>query len=298
MSYSESAFCFDCLGDQLVGITAEPERNASEASELGVLIVVGGPQYRVGSHRQFVLLSRDLAEKGIPCMRFDFRGMGDSTGKQRSFDDVSADIKSAVDCFFARVPGIKRVVLWGLCDGASAACFYAPQDGRVAGLVMLNPWVRTGALEARTKLRHYYLKRLFDLNFWRKLLSGGVRLSTTVNDLAKTADALQKAGPDAHSLPQKMAKALADAGVPFAVFLSQRDYVAREFEDVVSREARWQALMHGESMLACERFDADHTFSSAAARGDVAKMTLNIVRDIDVRYRRLNESGSKVTYGM
>lgn len=295
MSYSESAFCFDCLGDELVGVVTVPDCNTAE---LGVLIVVGGPQYRVGSHRQFVLLSRALAASGIPCMRFDFRGMGDSTGAQHSFDDVSADIRSAVDCFFQRVPDLSRVVLWGLCDGASAACFYASQDDRVAGLVMLNPWVRTVELEARTKLRHYYLKRLFDLNFWRKLLSGGVRLSATVNDLAKTADALQKAGSDVYSLPQKMAQALVEAGVPFAVFLSERDYVAREFEDVISRNEMWRALMHGENLLACHRFDADHTFSSAAARENVATMTLDIVRKVDVQSRRGNESGSKATFGM
>jgi hypothetical protein len=29
-------------------------------------------------------------------------------------------------------------VIWGLCDGASAAMFYAEQDRRVSGLVLLN----------------------------------------------------------------------------------------------------------------------------------------------------------------
>lgn len=55
---------------------------------LGLLMVVGGPQYRVGSHRQFVLLARDLAAAGIPVFPFDYRGMGDSTGQARDFEGI------------------------------------------------------------------------------------------------------------------------------------------------------------------------------------------------------------------
>jgi alpha/beta superfamily hydrolase len=48
-----------------------------------VLVIVGGPQYRAGSHRQFTLLARSLAEQGFAVLRFDYRGMGDSTGAMR-----------------------------------------------------------------------------------------------------------------------------------------------------------------------------------------------------------------------
>ena len=42
-----------------------------------VLVVVGGPQVRAGSHRHFVQLARHLATHGHAVMRFDVRGMGD-----------------------------------------------------------------------------------------------------------------------------------------------------------------------------------------------------------------------------
>ena len=74
MNYAEQALVFDCAGERMLGIVAIPE--AAQAT--GVLILVGGPQYRVGSHRQFLLLARRLATDGIAAMRFDFRGMGDS----------------------------------------------------------------------------------------------------------------------------------------------------------------------------------------------------------------------------
>ncbi|WP_229425323.1 hydrolase 1, exosortase A system-associated [Massilia sp. Se16.2.3] len=104
-----------------------------------MLVVVGGPQYRAGSHRQFTLLARDLADAGIPALRFDYRGMGDSEGDLQTFEHVEDDLRAAIDRFFLEVPGMREVVLWGLCDGASAAAMYAPQDARVSGLVLLNP---------------------------------------------------------------------------------------------------------------------------------------------------------------
>ena len=77
----EVPLTFDCLGDTLIGIL---HKGASDAST-GVLMVVGGRQYRAGAHRQFVKLARYLACHGIPVLRFDVRGMGDSEGDVRHF---------------------------------------------------------------------------------------------------------------------------------------------------------------------------------------------------------------------
>ena len=46
------------------------------SASTGLLLVVGGPQYRVGSHRQFVKLCRAAAANRIPAFRFDVAGMG------------------------------------------------------------------------------------------------------------------------------------------------------------------------------------------------------------------------------
>ena len=104
----ERAECFECLGAALYGVlslSAHPGRR-------GVVIVVGGPQYRAGSHRQFTLLARSLAAAGIAVLRFDYRGMGDSEGAARSFEDINDDVRAAVDNMFDMVPGLDDVVLW------------------------------------------------------------------------------------------------------------------------------------------------------------------------------------------
>jgi hypothetical protein len=75
MTYTEEATLFDCAGDTLLGILARPAAPADTA------VVVGGPQYRAGSRRQFVLMPRALA--------------------------------AAIDALQQPLPCIKQVVLWG-----------------------------------------------------------------------------------------------------------------------------------------------------------------------------------------
>ena len=82
MTITRQPVAFACGQDWLLGVVTRPEKPRSR----GVLVAVGGPQYRAGSHRQFVLLANDLAAQGYAVMRFDYRGMGDSTGEPRTFE--------------------------------------------------------------------------------------------------------------------------------------------------------------------------------------------------------------------
>ena len=272
----ENAVLFPCEDEELVGVVSRPDHGAAS---VGVLIVVGGPQYRVGSHRQFVLLARALARNGIACMRFDYRGMGDATGDMRTFEAVSKDMAAAVDAFCQCVPEMEGIVLWGLCDGASAACFFAPTDSRIKGLVLLNPWVRTEQGEAKTYLKHYYLRRVFSLAFWLKLLKGGVSLGRSVAEVtaavnkARSSGEKGVAGLAAGNLPDRMLAGLQQARQPMLVILSGRDYVAREFEQVCRERGDWTACLKSATVQRLP--DADHTFSSANDRNHVANLTID-----------------------
>src|SRR6187455_154143 len=178
----ERPLVVQCNDAWLYGILSLPEKMDSR----GVLVLVGGPQYRVGSHRQFTLLARELATHGIPVFRFDCRGMGDSEGDPRDFERLEDDLRCAINRFLQEVPGIDELVIWGLCDAASAALFYAQHDPRVTGLVLLNPWVRTDQGAAKTYLKHYYLTRFFEPEFWSKIWSGRFNYSNATQSLTKT----------------------------------------------------------------------------------------------------------------
>jgi exosortase A-associated hydrolase 1 len=286
MPPDEQALCFPCEGDWLTAILS-PADPAYQPAARGVLIVVGGPQYRAGSHRQFALLARALAGAGIPAMRFDYRGMGDSSGAARDYQDVDADLRAAIDRFMAAVPGLKEVVLWGLCDAASAALFYARHDRRVAGLVLLNPWARTADGLARATLKHYYVQRLLQPALWKKIASGRFELRKALRSLTGIVQsARSKPGPGTpaatvpatEGLHARMLKGWQGFDGPILLIISDADLTAQEFLDMVKATRQWRKLLDAPRVQRRTLAGADHTFSRREWRDQVAGWTTDWVR--------------------
>jgi len=282
----EHAFTFPCQDATLVGILHQ----ARGPAKRGILMVVGGPQYRVGSHRQFVLLARSLAANGIPVMRFDHRGIGDSDDPYLGFEALELDLSAAIDAFRARHPSLKEIVLFGLCDAASAILLYAYRDPRIVGLVLINPWVRTAESEARTYLRHYYVQRLLAPDFWQNLLSGRIRLRQSASSLwdlvarlrgATTRSAIETdpvAGHNHHPFPDRMAQGFSLFTGPILLVMSGQDLTAREFDDVVRLSRAWRGLLETPRLTRQDLAESDHTFSRQVWRDKVAGWTLEWIQ--------------------
>lgn len=274
---AEFAISFACEGDELVGILHLP----SPSPRAGVVVVVGGPQYRTGSHRQFTLLARELAARGFAVLRFDCRGMGDSDGEFPGFEHVGPDVAAAVAAIFARVPTLRQVGLWGLCDATLAMCSHARRDPRVAGLVLLNPWVRSAGGHARVQLKHYYLARLMHPGLMRRLLRGEINpiksarelLGTILRSFGASAPSLPAADSASNFLAEQMAIDLQDFSGDVLIILSGRDLTAREFEDAMRGSKRWQQLCARESVSVLRLPEADHTFSRQDWRKQVSAWT-------------------------
>lgn len=277
MNFTEHALSFTCAGEKLLGIVAAPELPKST----GVLVLVGGPQYRVGSHRQFLLLARALAKAGYPVMRFDYRGMGDSIGDLRNFEAVNDDITAAIDVFRQQCPAVVKVVLWGLCDAASSSLLYwdATQDARIGGLVLLNPWVRSETTLARAHIKHYYGQRLLEVDFWHKLITGNVGLGRAIGGFFRSVLAtLQNQSSSVSTqaaLPfqKRMARGLGEFPRPVLLILSGNDYTAKEFSECVASDPGWAGILESRAISRIDLPEADHTFSSEHWRSDVERHT-------------------------
>jgi exosortase A-associated hydrolase 1 len=282
VSAVEAPILFECEGSPLLGIL----HPAAAPARRGVLIVVGGAQYRVGSHRQFVLLARALAEAGIPAMRFDYRGMGDSEGKFHGFESIGDDITAAIGAFRAHTPGLEEVVLWGLCDAAAAIIFYAHQDPTVGGIVILNPWARTDAGQAKAYIKHYYRARFVDPAFWQKMLTGKLDILASGKSLFTFFSRAfsHPSGQDVQpppELPQRLLEALACFRGRVLLIMSGNDLTAREFDEAFGS---WET---GRRMSASGRLsrhdlpEANHTFSRADWRDTVVTWTLDWVASLE-----------------
>ncbi|MES1981100.1 MAG: hydrolase 1, exosortase A system-associated [Pseudomonadota bacterium] len=287
MTYSEHALVFNCAGNRLVGIAAVPETPA----ETAVIIVVGGPQYRAGSHRQFTLLARQLAGLGIATLRFDYRGMGDSEGEMCNFEMVDADIRAAVDILIQHVPGVAHIVLWGLCDGASAAIYYAYTDARISGLILLNPWVHTEYGASRARLRHYYLARLMQRSFWSKLLSGKVMLSSSLGELSRSAsgtvepDSAVDARYGSPGYIDRMYEGLNLFKGKILIILSGNDLTAQEFLALTRQDKRWKKLVRRPGVSSATLKLANHTFSTRAWRETVGDWSATWISNLTDKAR-------------
>ena len=280
LSAAEQALSWSLDGLRQIGLLSPA------AGSTGVLIVVGGPQVRAGSHRQFVRLARAFAAAGFPSLRFDVRGMGDSEGEPRSFEALDDDIAAALDALFAAQPQLRQVVLCGLCDAASAALLYldARADPRVAGLMLFNPWVRTAHSEAQARVSHYYRERLLDPAFWRKLLGGGVGLAALRGWWQARRQARHRPAPASQpAFPARMARAWAAFPGAILLVLSGRDLTAQEFQLVSAQDPAWQAALRHSARLERHALDgATHTFSEPGMTERLAGLCRHWLMRLDV----------------
>jgi uncharacterized protein len=189
-------------------------------------------------------------------------------------------VRSAIDELLRRVPQLQRVVLWGLCDGASAALLYlhASGDKRVVGLCLLNPWVRSETSLARTHVKHYYLRRLAQQSFWRKLLRGGVAFGA-LGGLLKNFRLARGGSGVGGSYQQRMAIALQAFGGPALVMLSEDDYTAKEFVEYARASGDWQRALDRPGVRCETVTGADHTLSEPSAKVFAEQRILGWLRE-------------------
>lgn len=286
MAVTEIPVVFPCEGQELVGMVHRPD----QPRRRGLLTVVaGGPQYRGGVCRMQVQLARDLADAGVPVMRFDYRGMGDSEGSFRGFQHVGADLKAAVETFRAQVPELEEVALFGGCDAASAAMINGWHLEGVTGLVLGNPWVHSTETSDAVTVKHYG-RRLQDKDFWLKLLRGQYNPWPAVVTLVRAAlarvrrlvaprpaDAAPQREADDLHLPfeQRMCRGLARFRGDVMMLMSGRSLLSKEFDELVASRPDWQqALRSPRSLQRHELPEADQAFSAVQTRREVNQLVL------------------------
>lgn len=164
-------------GKSLVAAVTEPVLGTKNALPI-IVILNTGIIHRVGHQRKFVILARELAERGYSVVRFDFGGIGDS---ERRADHLPAlegcldDIRVILD-WLETSRGHRRAILLGLCSGADHAIIYAGSDPRVVGAGLLDPMIPP----TRRFYLHYILHRLTRPRSWLSFITGNGRLFTTL----------------------------------------------------------------------------------------------------------------------
>lgn len=254
---------FACAGADLAGSLD------GTSGGTGLLLVTGGSQTRIGSHRMYERLAKALAHHGYPCFRYDRRGVGDSGGEDPGFRGSGPDLAAAAATFRRESPGLERIIGFGLCDGATALALFGAQAG-LDGLILVNPWlVEAEAGEPPpAAIRHHYRRQLFSREGWKKILSGAVDYRKLLMGLRKIS-AKEQASP----LARDAALALA-AGRPraWAIF-AEGDATAIAAQQELKGPA-FKGLIEGSQKVASD----SHTF---ARPGDDAALLSATVRALE-----------------
>ncbi|HEX2763762.1 MAG TPA: hydrolase 1, exosortase A system-associated [Allosphingosinicella sp.] len=238
----------DCHGATLAASLDEA------GGETGLLFVTGGTQTRIGSHRLFERLALRLSRDGWPCLRFDRRGVGDSEGEDPDWKDSGPDLAAAASAFRQAQPQLKRVLGFGLCDGASALAMHGADAG-LSGFILVNPWfveAEAGAPPAAA-IKSHYREQLLSLQGWKRLLSGSISYRKVLKGLSKVVSSRPS------TLAAEIAAALVRARRPAQLILATRDATA------IAAEAEWRSAAFRQVRGANPppvQIDSDsHTFS-------------------------------------
>ena len=269
MSVEEIALAIACNAEPLIGIVHLPAQPARR----GVLAVVaGGPQYRAGCCRQLVYMARALSAQGIPVMRFDYRGMGDSAGDFLGFQHVEDDLAAALDAFTRTVPGLSEVVLWGGCDAASAILINAHRYPIVTGLILGNPYAHSEETRAAVE-RHYYLARLRDKAFWAKLLKLKFNPLPAMRSLWKAfvpkvngKENSAHASARSTAFTERMLSGLKRYRGKILLIMSGQSLTSQEFDELVVRIPAWRKAVDEADIERVDIPHADQAFSTIEAR--------------------------------
>jgi exosortase A-associated hydrolase 1 len=242
---------FSCSGATLTGTLDE------SVGTTGLLIVSGGNEVRHGAHRGMATLARTLATRSTPVFRYDRRGIGDSEGENRNFQNADDDLRAAADAFRRAAPHLTRLYAFGNCDAATLLAL----EGRSAGIarvLLANPWTiePTDNLPPAAAIRAGYAQQLRDPAEWRRLFSGGIDIGKAITGLMKIA----RTSSQPSTLATRVTDAIKGWGSDATVLLARDDNTARAFADA-ARAHNFQTLTINTS---------SHSFARAADKQALA----------------------------
>lgn len=176
-------------GLRLVGILETPTHPPRH--DVGVILLSPGVKMRLGPQGLYRCVSNELVRLGLPVLRFDFHGLGDSEGVVdeeflRDFYnhvEVGRYVEDTIDAmdWMEANHGTRRFILAGLCGGAITGLFAGARDKRVAGLLALGitttlssraadqaRYMSSGQLD---RLQQGYIRKLLKPSAWIRLLT-------------------------------------------------------------------------------------------------------------------------------
>ncbi|MGH2787249.1 MAG: alpha/beta fold hydrolase [Actinomycetota bacterium] len=281
---AERPVFFPAKEETLFGLLTSPR--GAERSGIGAIVLSGGGSpISTNRNRLSVLLCRELATRGLHSFRFDYHGVGESTGRVESFRldrPFTDDLLAAAS--WLQTEGITKPILIGTsCFGARTALATAQHLDGLQALVLGTVPVRdfemgdrvTTRVAQEMSVRDYVRQGVRFRNVrrlvkpkWRRLFVRAAKAKLKVEFSKRVRSAPQKGAwlkPVSDSFTDPVVK-LQQRKIPTLFVYGDQDDFLSEFQrarngeltDVLSETERWWDLatvpgrLHGFTQLAAQ----------------------------------------------
>jgi alpha/beta superfamily hydrolase len=233
------------------------ENAGSPSAAICAVLLNGGPLRHVGPNRTWVEIARRWAARGVPTIRVDLEGIGESAGDERELlrnralyaPERTDSTLAILDQLAARgLPN--RFLLGGLCSGAYWSLHAALADTRVAGALMINlyafVWSEALVAERETLGSLHALQG----NAWRRLLRRDLKRAQLKTAIGSIRPARIRAGaghPVERAHREQLEGALSqlrDQGTEALLLLSRGELLHDQLvrQRVLARIEQWPNL--------------------------------------------------------
>lgn len=164
-------------GRNLMTTITLPAGTSTALGRPTALLTNSGVISRAGPYRINVQLARRLADQGIPSIRFDLSGIGDSRRTASTLTQMEqwiVDTRAVMDMAAERLQS-ERFFMVGFCSGAEVAYRCALQDRRLAGILLWDLFAYP-TLRSSLNTLWFKLQRAGALGLLRKLATRLMRL--------------------------------------------------------------------------------------------------------------------------
>ncbi len=246
------------------------DRNSRSA----LLIVSGGNEIRSGSHNSQSELAQYICNQGHYVLRFDRRGIGDSEGENRGYQDSEDDIVSALLYLRNRIGQHAQIRAFGNCDAASALLLNLDKLD-ITSLILANPWTHDpkkndaadisiennkNSMPSAAAIRARYWARLKNPRSIIELFSGKIDISKFIKGLLSASKR-----EELSNLAKKLQHILSVTQVSVDILISNKDSTGMAFTAVYN-STDYREVRNNSKIVILELNSASHSFSDKEAK--------------------------------
>ena len=158
---------------------------------VGLVLLSTGTNPRFGPARLHTVIARRLSALGVATLRIERRGAGVDGRTVDAYSELHVGDARTIDAAAAELLGAPRTVIAGMCSGAWAIWHAALEGLRASDVVLMNQIIfgedswdlseSSPAMAVKTR------QSLGDLERWRKIFRGEIRVKRSIRNLARYA---------------------------------------------------------------------------------------------------------------